>query len=226
MMPYQKVNPIRIKSPYKNLYRERNGLFRQKENMDTLSFGFFITTAYTNGAQAGLGRLYLVEDNGSKSVIRIKAVNKHLEVDSTAYWAEEILPERADSNFVDRTISIEQIKNELPEFGLLLGSKWIKDNDINKDAIPHELIFYEDGSFYAYYYRNPPCDFKGRWYISSLQPTTGEINLTIKAQNITCDLRGYTEYGMSDHSYTITNTRLGRSNTSFDYNGYQDYHRN
>jgi hypothetical protein len=148
-----------------------------------------------------------------KHVVFIEAENKHLNFDFHPFWGKDI--RMTAENSTNLTVDSAYIQKDFPTYSLLLGKRWIKDNDVQKDWIPHELTFFEDGTFYASYVRDAPCNFTGNWSIS--ESAREGIDIRFSAPNARCDSRGYKGFSWSAH-YLLTDTNLINANSNaYDY---------
>lgn len=140
-----------------------------------------------------------------KAVLLIEANNKHLNFNFKPFWGEELSTTETNSTAV--IIDSAYIQQDFPPYSWLLEKKWIKDNDENKDFTPHELTFYENGTFFANFVRETPCNFTGNWSLQELKP--GRVEIRLSAPNARCDLRGYKGFGWGGGWYfSITETNL------------------
>ncbi len=144
-----------------------------------------------------------------KQVVFIEAKNKHLNFNFKPFWGEDISTISKIPTVV--IVDLAFIQEDFPAYSLLMSKQWIKDNELYKDWSPHELSFFEDGTFYANYVRDVPCDFTGNWSMS--QPVGNGIELRFSAPDARCDLRGYKGYSLIVH-YVLTDTNMKNANSS------------
>lgn len=165
-------------------------------NKQGLIYLDYVTTIYEGNEDISVRR---------KEVVFIEANNKHLNFNFKPFWGEEL--STTETNPAAVIIDSTYIQKDFPPYSWLLEKKWIKDNDENKDFNPHELTFYDNGTFFANFIRDTPCNFNGNWSLYELKP--GRVEIRLSAPNAECDLRGYKGFSWGGGYYfSITETNL------------------